>query len=389
VAHDIFIDPPKVYKGSQVVVGANVSLFGTRADLAGLAADLGVTELTVRFDLNPIAGISPITVTVPLTSFRQDFGQAVVTTTWDIPAGTNTSLGRVIVTVDPADQLPETRENDNSAARRVRLFNAPPDTTPPTVNLVRISDDDPFNDDDPITSSRDVRVKIQATDGGTPASGVSSFCIVSYFYNVVTRRWVELPCQFQPLPAPETQDTFIVEAELPAREGVAYAFVWVRDNAGNISRRPGFDVISFIPATPINLRRNDVRIFRIPLSVGQSLTLTFTHEFGDVDVSVFDDFTNPNATRIAASARNGSQTEAVTLTGEAGKPNRFQVEVRAVVNSRFAITVAEGVGAAVVTSGLTPNTTADLPENPLVGGPPASQAAIDDEEDVFLPQVVR
>ena len=69
------------------------------------------------------------------------------------------------------------------------------------------------------------------------------------------------------MPAPDTSSgdvfTYTVNATIPPFEGTAYAFIWVKDAAGNISRTPGFDVVSFIPATPININRNDVRLFRI------------------------------------------------------------------------------------------------------------------------------
>jgi len=209
---------------------------------------------------------------------------------------------------------------------------------------------------------------------------------------VIRREWVEEECNFAALPAPEasTTDTFIVTTQLQAKEGVAYAFVWVKDNAGNISRTPGFDVISFVPTTEIRLRRNDVRIFRIPLAAGQTLKLDFTILSGDVDVEVFDDFTNPNATRIAVSANNGTTAESVTLTG----PGKFQVEVDAVVNSRFTIatsTAAEAVAA----SSASPGVTLLDGDTPTVTGPPAARAAIEDDApeasagQLYLPLVVK
>jgi hypothetical protein len=303
----------------------------------------------------------------------------------------------VTVTVDPNNELTEANENDNAASRaNIRLRNAPSDNTPPTVNAVFISDDNPFNDNDAITTVRDVKVKIKATDptgsnGATP-SGVNKYCIVRYTYEVVNRRWIESACSFAALPAPEagTTDTFIVSTQLQAREGVAYAFVWIKDKAGNISRRPGFDVISFIPTSVIQINRNDVRIFRIPLTAGQSLKLDFVIQSGDVDVSVFDDFRNPNATRIAVSANNGTTTESVTLTG----PGNFQVEVDAIVNSRFTVATTTAVEA-VAASSASPSVIDAGGETPIVAGPPAALAAIEDEETVddttliYLPIVTK
>ena len=171
-------------------------------------------------------------------------------------------------------------------------------------------------------------------------------------------------------------------------EGVAYAFAWVKDNAGNISRMPGFDVVSFVPGAPININRNDVRLFRIPLAAGQVVTFTFTPDFGDVDVSVFDDFTHPNAARIAISAYNGALPESVTISG----PGRRQIEVRAFVNSGFTIGLGNGVVLGA-TDGPASAAPAELPGTPLVAGPPALQTAIGESGLVvsylYLPLVLR
>jgi|GEM_PF-217445 len=392
-AHDIFFDPPIVFKGSPVVVGANISLFGTRTDLINLAADVGVTQLTVRFELSPVDGAATVDVLVPFNAFTQDFGQIAVTTTVNIPASPNSLVGAVRVTVDPGGQLPEDRETDNHATRRFLVRTPPPDSTPPVVTRVRISDDNPFNDDDAVTQSVNVRLKLVASDppspGPTPTtSGVSSYCIVSYTYSMVLRRWVEQPCVFTGLPAPEagTPDTFLINTTLQPLEGVAYAFVWVKDGVGNISRTPGFDVISFIPSTPINRNRNDVMILRLPLAAGQNLQVTAHVVYGDVDIAVFDDFTNPNANRIALSANNGPVDETVSLVG----PGRFQVEIRAVTNSRFTISVAPALAARQAGNQSAPALAGLAGGPPLVTGPPALQTAIEEDvQELYLPSVLR
>lgn len=392
--HDIFSDPPKPLIGQSTILGANVSLFGAKADLADLLGDLGLSGVTVKFEVTA-GSVSPSEVTVPASAFKQDFGQAIVTTTWTLPTNVTAGLAQVTVTVDPTDAVPEDRENDNSASRRIRLRNAPPDRTPPVVNAILISDDDPFNDADPITPGGSVKVKIKGSDpagpNGQTVSGLDAYCIVQYTYDQIRRRWVEQACTFQPLPAPVDTDTFIVDAEVEAKAGVAYAFAWLRDKAGNISRRPAFDVISVIPPTAITLDRNDVRIFRIPLASG-NLTLNFDVEFGDVDVAVFDDFTNVVAPRCGLSANNGPVDESITLPGNCTS-GRYQVEVRAVVNSRFTINVSNGVTAAAMSDEASAKVLQGEFEQPTVAGPPALQTAIEDNlgdsTDLYLPFIVQ
>jgi len=176
---------------------------------------------------------------------------------------------------------------------------------------------------------------------------------VGYFFDAVARRWAPQDCEFAQLPQPEagTDDTYIVDAEVQDTFGVAYAFAWVRDAAGNISRRASFDVISFIPDEPGRLNRNDSSIFRIPLAEGESLDFTFTPDFGDVDVAVFDDFTNPQAALLELSSNRGSTPEQISLEG----PGRFQIEVGARENSRFDIDFGPGAApTATVVSAASP-----------------------------------
>lgn len=384
-AHDIFIDPPRVIKGETVTIGANVKLFGTKADLADLLSDLGVSGITVRIQADP--GLPAADVTIAAAAFNQDFGQAVVTATWDVP--TSGSGATVTVTVDPDDQIVEEDKDDNSASRQVRLRNPAPDRTPPTVTAVFLSDDDPFNDNDAITVSRNVQVKFRAEDN----VGLQSYCVVGYRYNVARRFWEPLRCTFRPLPEPEDDGSFIVEEEFHPTAGVIYALVWVRDTSGNISRQAGFDVISYIPSGPIPLSRNNVIVLRIPLGDGQEQVLSFTPLAGDVDVAVFDDFRNPNATRIALSANNGPVCEEVTLSG----PGRFQVEARAIVNSLVEIKLEPCTDEIVrAAAGAEPTGIHQGPEKPIVAGPPALRNAVEDEvEDdeegdlLYLPIVTR
>lgn len=392
----LFLNPPVVFQGEQVVVGARVKLFGTLADFNNLLDDLGLPAITVRFELSPVDGATTIDVPLLASSFTQDFGPGIVTTTWQLPDGPAPS-GTFTVTVDPNNQLPESNESDNRASRTVIVREPPPDTTPPEVENVFISDDDPFNDNDLFTESTAVQVKIVANDpdpdGPEPASGLEggSYCIVAYRYDNVEREWQPSDCTFTPLPPASPADTFVVPAELQDYAGVAYAFVWIKDQAGNISSEPGFDVISVINATPIELNRNDVVILRLPLQAGQNFSLTVNLEFGDVDVSVFEDFTDPNALRCGLSANNGPQNEAVLLPGGCadGPPHRLQVEIHAAINSRFTIELTPTAASVASSALLTPD--ADLPETPTVAGPPSLEAAIEDEGSVasviFLPAI--
>ncbi len=398
--HDIFLDPPTVFAGTQVTIGVNVNLFGQKQDLADLIADLGITATLkgkITFDGQPQE------FTIAAADFDQNFGKAIYTKVFNAPA--SASIKQIVVTIDVDNVIPVAsgdNANDNLASRRIVVRAQPSDNTPPKVNSIFISDDAVFNDNDAIVTTRNVKVKINAQDptganNATP-SALKQFCIVRYYYNVSLRRWVESNCTFQDLPAPTSGDTisgtFIVDAEIPNFAGTAYAFAWVKDGAGNISRQPGFDVVSYLPAGNITVDRNDIRIFRILLPVGQTLTFTVQVASGDVDVSAFNGV-GIGATRVDVSANNGTTTEEVTITDCPAANRLCQIEVRAVENS--VITISTQQGASLVTSALAPETAEsespakDDDAAPTISGPPALQTAIGEDSDktVYLPLTIK
>lgn len=375
--HDVFVDPPQPFTDVPAIVGANISLFGTRADLASLVTD---GNITVRFSGGNDVTFNPAEVTLPVSAFTQDFGQAVISTT---AVFEDDGIEVIAVAVDTGEELLEPNENNNRTSRIVRVKEPTPDRTPPVVGDVAISDDDPFNNNDPLASSRNVRVRFTATDpsnGNEEVSGLEEFCIVRYSFSVALRRWVEDDCDFEDLPTPQNDGSFIVDTRLRNVDGIAYAFVWVRDGEGNISRRPGFDFITIVPLNrEFILRRNNVLIFRFR-DLAQPLNFTFTPSVGDIDVAVFD---LNQGTRLEVSAQNGLQPEQATVP--AG--GFIQVEVRAIANSRLTITQAQaqaGLAADVIDEGK------QVPTTPLVDGPPALQTSIGETTvDLFLPTIRR
>jgi hypothetical protein len=294
------------------------------------------------------------------------------------------------VFVDSNNDFTEDRENDNITRRKFVVRPIPPDKTAPVI----VDGSTRIENDAAITQNRvNVEIKFKADDPTSPSgqstSGLGSFCVVRYYYDSVLRRWVEQICNFKPLPDKDANGDFSIRTDLPDRVGVAYAFVWVRDKAGNISKTPGFDFINFIPSGARNINRNDVRVFRLRLAPGQSVSLTFTPTIGDVDATVFQGITNP--TRCDTSAiQNGTVAETVTVPSGLCTGTDFQIEVRAVVNSRFSVSTAVGLAAA---RGAQPTATAApallRDGTPLVGGPPALQAAIDGGAPIFLPMLSR
>ncbi len=378
--HDIFFDPPTVIVGSSVQVGANISLFGPRVP----TFTPGPLKVTF-YDGRPGDPGTTVIGETDLAGIENDFSEVTVKVPWQVP--NQTGRRRIFVTVDSSDLFTESNERDNSTSRSVLVRPVPADRTPPTVSNVNI------NGGAAIASSTAATVTFNASDpaspGGGETSGVSAFCIVRYSFSSAERRWVEESCaSFSPLPAANGDGSFTVNTTLRPIAGTAYLFVWVKDGAGNISRTPGFDVISFVPGPDqrIELNRNEVRVFRITLNPGQSATLSFTPTAGDVDVSVFDGV-GANATRIQVSAQLGLAVETASLTAPAGGPTTFQVEVRAVVNSVFTLAVSQSAALLAQAEQIAPGK--EIATTPIIGGPPALQAAIGEAQDSYLPLVRR
>jgi YVTN family beta-propeller protein len=378
-SHDLFLEPSAPIVGEPLIVGANLSIFGPQIDFNALIGK----PITVKFTVTKRGSSTPInTQDITVASFTRDFGQEIIkAAAFTLP----NDPGRYVLTVvvDSNNDFPEDRERDNTARREFTVRRAPPDRTAPVVTSAVI------NNDDAITAVRDVTVKFNANDPTSPTgqttSGLDSFCIVRYRYNNIQRRWVEENCDFRRLPTPAADGSFSVPTRLPDTVGVAYSFVWVKDKAGNISKEPGFDFINVIPAGERSIGRNDRRIFRIRLAVGQSLSLTVTPTAGDVDTTVFQGIGSPVRCDVSA-IRNGTTAETVTVPSASCTGTEFQIEVRAVVNSRFSITTAVALAGLLQpqASGGTPAAALADPA-PAVAGPPSLQAAIEGSTLVYVP----
>ena len=381
--HDVFLEPSSPIAGELVTPGANLSVFGPKIDFNELIGK----PITVKFTLTKAGSSTPInTQEITVASFLRDFGQERIPAA---PFTLPTQPGRYVLTVfvDSGGDFPEDRENDNIARRTFIVRPVPPDKTAPVVTSALI------NNDAAITSVRDVTITFNANDPASPAgqttSGIDSFCIVRYYYNGTQRRWVEENCNFRQLPTPAADGSFSVPTRLPDTVGVAYSFVWVKDKAGNISKEPGFDFINVIPDGERSIDRNDRRVFRVRLTAGQSLSLTVTPTSGDVDTTVFKGILNPERCDVTA-IRNGTTPETVTVPSAACTGTEFQIEVRAVVNSRFRITTAVasvGLLRPQASGGVPAAAPTDL--EPTVAGPPALQTAIEGGAPVHLPTLLR
>jgi YVTN family beta-propeller protein len=371
--HDIASDPQAIFVGTPVTLTANIQLAGPRVPQFD-------TPLTVSFfDGEPGRGGVKIG-DAQLSGVPTDNGQVRVSVPFTPPA--TPGLRRIVVVVDANNLLSESSERDNLASRELLVRALPGDRTRPVITDAKI------NNDAVATNNRSVTITIDAQDPQSPApaptSGLKEACVTSYFFNDGTRQWVPQRCTFKPLTG---NSPFTLQETLPERDGVLYAFVVVRDAAGNLSR-PEFTFINFVKDGPVDLAQNKTRVFRITLDAGQAASFTATPQFGDVDLSVFR---LSDRERVAVSAQTGTATETVNFTAGATS-TVFQVEVRAFATSRFTLAVGGGgtaraidlAQANVIDAGR------EVAETPLVSAPPALDAAFEDfNQTRALPLVAR
>lgn len=390
-ASDIFTNPNAVFDtnatgGANVVeIGANVQLFGTRSDLAFLAAG----QIKVKFEAD---GQAPVEVNLNVADFNEDFGFATVKTNWTVPSngGDLFKFRKVKVTVDSTDVVPEPAGN-NTKTKIVVVLNRPNDSTPPKILSVAISDDNPFNDNDPITTTRGVKLKLKIENtpgpGGQEVTDLDKFCISPYVFSSAQQRFIPAascsPNQFKPLPAPQGDGSFIADVTLPVdvTAGAVYAKVFVKDKAGNISESAQ-DVISYVPTTPITLADNELKVFRISLQAGQSFKFTFTPSVGALTIRVRDGVA-PNAPLV--DLKSAIAPNAVDTTIAAGGTARtFQIEVEGegatnTFTISFAPVAAVAAADTVSPAGPTepPLDLNDPTRNPT-GSPPPPNVAVED-----------
>lgn len=247
-------------------VGLLVQQLGGRAS---------INEVTVEFRLDSPVG--PL-LGRGLTNVIEPFGiESTNKVIWE-PEGEGEYV--VCAIIDPDNEVPESNEENNSVCRTLTVLDIVPDIIPPEVENPGgggfvISDDILTTAE--ITSSLD----ITATDnpGGT---GLHSLKYIEFEYSLGAHRWV--PVQRTPWITYTTAYSNYSWQLVPTF-GMRYLQAWVADGAGNISLKPGVDVIDLLPSEqPGSIARNGVDFYRILLEEGDTFTATLDPVDGDPDL---------------------------------------------------------------------------------------------------------
>ncbi len=349
---DIWTTPSSVRQGDTITLGVNVNRQG------GLSAQ---TVQVAFYKGNPsVDGIllgTAVSTLVPAgVGARGTAGLP-----WALQGITDSA--DIYVQVDANNAVVETSEQNNQARRVLAILPPAPDLSAPLVTGMAI------NGGAVLTANADVSVSLSAVDAG--GSGVRNMLLIERAFNSAAREWV----------AAQRTGWIAYRSPYPLRltsgGGLRYIQAWVADGAGNICSAPGEARINYIPL-PDTVAEQQTRMFRWPLSAGQTLIATLLTLSGDADLYIWP----PGSASPLLSDLSGIATDSLSLTASVG--GDYQVEVFGYQHSQFQLTLTQGrapteaasnVGKAIG-GGRAPSKAA--PSQPVVstGNTPAQNSAV-------------
>jgi uncharacterized repeat protein (TIGR01451 family) len=247
---DLWLEPPTIHEGETLTIGLTLRRQGGWQDLA---------DVVVRFSVG--GGVSAFTATAPLLSPRS---QVSVTAEW--APGPSEGEHVLYATIDPLDTVEENNEANNVISRSVTVLPLQPDLLPPTVERVTL------NDGALQADNQQISLDVAASDnpGG---SGVESLLIVEYVYDQSGNDWH--PVQRSDWLPYETASTDY-GWRLVWDYGIHIFQIWAADEAGNISSRPGVQMINFVHPWWALIQYREVDVYRYPLASGERLQIHLT-----------------------------------------------------------------------------------------------------------------
>jgi hypothetical protein len=142
--------------------------------------------------------------------------------------------------------------------------------------------------------------------------------------------------------------------------GARYLQAWVADAAGNRTSVGSQILINYTPQQE-ELRAGQVRVYRLMLAPGESVTANLSVSTGDADLYVWDE----NSRLLGYSNRSGAAAEQVTVRSDAG--GMHQIEVYGYADSAYQLALQLNGAAAQAQA-------AESPAKPLPAGPVVAAA---------------
>jgi hypothetical protein len=228
----------------------------------------------------------------------------------------------------------------------------------PTVNAALPRIDSATIDGGAITTT-DPAVTFQASTSG-PTGSARWMRFVEYHYNPATKAWAQATSTAQQASGwVAATDTGRYELQLNSTAGVKYLQAWAADSAGQPSRLPYQSFINYIPASD-KLARNETRIYRYTVRVGERLTARAESSSGDADVFIWS--SNPDVPPWASNL--SSAADQVSLVAPADGSYQIEVRGHSAASYRLTVTVASGSSAPPAAGGIAPGK--PVPSQPTV-----------------------
>ncbi len=305
---DLWLSPSMVRNGDAVQIGLNVHRAGgemtEQSDVSFYLIVDGVPELLDRV------------LTPPIPAGTESIDTASMT--WVVSGMTDSFT--VMAVIDEDGRSTDSNRENNIVTRTVSILPAMTDEDAPWVSSFTV------NDGAVETADRQVTIAVGVTET------TSAMYIVEREFNTAAGLWIPI------------QSTGWISYEsafpltLTGSSGLRYVQAWVSDESGNISSNSGFVGINY-NAAPERLMLGQVRMFRYPMTEGQSVTVTLETLSGDADLYVWNPDGSSADWSIVPSTGTDQVVIAATMSGE------YQVEVYGYEAGEYRMTIEYGVGA--------------------------------------------
>jgi hypothetical protein len=357
---DLFTFPHDLTRGVPVQLALNLRRLGGINTLANVRVDF--------YEGNPLAGGTLIgSSTVASLPPNSVFATSPITWT---PA--TSGLRYLYAVIDPASQVTENSETNNTISRPALVYIPFADVTPPEISSLSISQGATFTSDPLVTLN---------TVTSDDASGVRSLFFAEYEYIKNQGGWVVTALSGW-LPVEDAAHDY--PWQLTPGPGVHYIQAWAADWAGNVSLVPVLQFINYLPANAV-LTTSEVHTYRLALSAGDVLQADLISLLGDADVYIFA----PDGSLMGKSETGGA--DSVTFTAPAD--GVYQIEVEGVTASTYQLTfTVNGTPPVVQLAPQEPHPRGRGTPNSMPGDTPEDEIGLPSPDagySVFLPLITR
>jgi len=283
-----------------------------------LGGTSSLTLVPVRFSVGETPG-STVLGNAIIPAIGVNDRQSTTAVEWGAPpAGSYT----IWAEIDPADAIFETNETNNVISRTLTVREQKDDSTPPTIESLRI------NDGSGVTDSRPITLTLQASDnpGG---SGMARAFYTELHWNAGAQSWV--PVQWTSW-LPYGRDHHWT---LHPESGMRYIQAWASDRVGNVSASPAKAKINYVPSSE-TLVQGEIRAYRIQITAGQCVTVEVVPISGDPDLYVWPPSFQPGGGYWYSLNGEGEIDRIHFAAAESGE---YQIEVEGYSDTTYRLSI--------------------------------------------------